>query len=195
MEQDFKTNHVIDSVFLEKRSVMLFGEINDKLANDIIRKLWYLDWKDPGKDILLIINSPGGVTDSGFAMLDTIKLLQSKVTTLVTGLAASFGSVLSIAATSGVMLATPNARIMVHQPLIGGVVQAPVTDLLIHSKEIGKTKAQIAELYSEVTGKSVEEVLKQLFTRDTWLSPQEALDYGLLTGIVKSHEEIASHMP
>lgn len=188
-----KTEDLIDNTFLEKRSIFLCGEINDTLANDIIRKLWYLDWKDPGKDILLIINSPGGVTDSGFAILDAMRLLKSKVTTLVMGLAASFGSVLSVASTSGIILATPNSRIMVHQPLIGGVVRGAASDLLIHSTEIVKLKEQLADLYAKVSGKSVETILKEFLDRDTWLSPEEAKENGLLTHIVNSHEDLASH--
>lgn len=189
-----RTDDLIDNVFFDNRAIMLFGSIDDELANDIIRKLWYLEWKDPGKDILLIINSPGGVTDHGFAILDTMRLLRSKVTTLVAGLAASFGSILSIAATSGIMLATPNSRIMVHQPLIGGVIQGSATDLLIHSDEIGKLKTQIAELYATVTKKSVADILKDFLNRDTWLTPPEAKDLGLITAIVNSHEEMTSYI-
>ena len=180
----------ISSLVLEKRVVMLFGEVNEALANDVIRKLWYLEWKDSKKEILLMINSPGGITDYGFAILDTIRLLKAKVTTLVVGLAASFGSVLSVASTSGKILATPNARIMIHQPLIGGMIRAVETDLNIHVKEIGKTREQIAEIYSSVTGRTVKEITELLLDRDTWMSPEEAKEFGLLTDIVESHSDL-----
>ena len=186
-------NHLkIDNYLLEKRTIMISGEINDTLAHNVNKQLWYLEGQDSSKEILIIINSPGGSTDSGFAILDTIRLLKSKVTTLVTGLAASFGSVLSIAATSGKILATPNSRIMVHQPWIGGVIRGVATDLRIHAEEIKKTRDQIGEVYSAVTKKPIEDVMSLLLDRDTWMSAEEAKDFGLLTDIVHNHSDVES---
>jgi len=143
----------LDHAMLERRRVFLSDGVDSDSAKDIIRKLWYLDHKEPGKPILFIINSPGGSVDSGFAIWDQIKLLSSPVVTLVTGLAASMGSLLSLVAGKGKRLATINSRIMIHQPLIGGVIRGQATDLEIQAKEILKTRAQIVDVYVEATGK------------------------------------------
>src|SRR5260221_8724589 len=118
-----RVNDKIDQVMLEKRRIFLSDAVDSDSAKDIIRKLWYLDHQAPGKPILFVINSPGGSVDSGFAIWDQIKMLSSPVVTLVTGLAASMGSLLSLVSGKGKRLATPNSRIMIHQPLIGGVIR------------------------------------------------------------------------
>ncbi len=143
----------LDLALLEKRRVFLSDAVDSDSAKDIIRKLWYLDHIAPGKPILFVINSPGGSVDSGFAIWDQIKMLSSPVITLVTGLAASMGSLLSLVAGQGKRLATPNARIMIHQPLIGGVIRGQATDLEIQAKEMLKTRAMIVEIYADATGK------------------------------------------
>ena len=138
---------------LEKRRIFLSDAVDSDSAKDIIRKLWYLDHLAPGKPILFIINSPGGSVDSGFAIWDQIKMLSSPVITLVTGLAASMGSLLSLVSGKGKRLATANSRIMIHQPLIGGVIRGQATDLEIQAREMLKTRDQIVDIYVEATGK------------------------------------------
>lgn len=146
-------NFKIEDLLLKHRRIFLSAPIEDKSANDVIRKLWYLELTNPGKPILLVINSPGGAVDSGFAIWDQIKLLKSPVTTLVTGLAASMGSVLSLVAGKGRRFATPNSRIMIHQPRIHGVIRGQATDLEIHAKEIIKTRNALIAIYVELQAK------------------------------------------
>ena len=126
----------ISETLLEKRRIFLSDGVDMESANMVIRQLWYLEAVNPGKPILLIINSPGGSVDAGFAVWDQVKLITSPVTTLVTGLAASMGSMLSLCADKGQRFATPHARIMIHQPSIHGVVRGQATDLEIQAKEI-----------------------------------------------------------
>lgn len=113
----------MEILLLDKRRIFLSSSVDENSARDIIRKLWYLEYKNPGKPILFVINSPGGSVDSGFAIWDQIKLLTSPITTLITGLAASMGSVLSLVAPHGRRFATKNSRIMIHQPAIHGVIR------------------------------------------------------------------------
>lgn len=179
----------IDDVLIQERKVFLSAAVDMNSANEMIRRLWYLEIKDPGKPILFIINSPGGSVDAGFAIWDQIKMITSPVTTLVTGLAASMGSLLSLVSGKGKRLATPNARIMIHQPAIHGVIKGQATDLEIQAKEILKTRAQIVNVYCEATGKP-KEVIEKALDRDTWMSAQEAKDYGLLDQIVTTFEDV-----
>ena len=179
----------IDLLLLEKRRVFLSSAVSDESAQDVIKKFWYLEITNPGKPILFVINSPGGSVDAGFAIWDQIKMLTSPVTTLVTGLAASFGSILSLAASPGKRFATPNARIMIHQPLVSGVIRGQATDLEIHAKEIIKARDSLIELYAKSTGQDIKTIGDAL-DRDTWLSADEAKDFGLLDGITSSYKEL-----
>ncbi len=179
----------IDTLLLKKRRIFLSTAINDQSAKDTIRKLWYLEHLAPGEPILFVINSPGGSVDSGFAIWDQMHMITSPVTTLVTGLAASFGSILSLAAAPGKRYATKNARIMIHQPLISGVIQGQATDLEIQAKEIIKTRKQLIDLYADATGKEFT-LIEKMIDRDTWMSADEAKDFGLLDGIVTSYKEL-----
>src|SRR3984957_8441227 len=141
-----KLQDKIDGTLLEARRIFLYDAVDNDTAQAIIRKLWYLELTNPGKPILFVINSPGGSVDSGFAIWDQIKLISSPVTTLVTGLAASMGSVLSLCAAPKQRLATANARFMIHQPMIGGVIKGQATDLEIQAKEILKTRSALVKL-------------------------------------------------
>jgi ATP-dependent Clp protease protease subunit len=180
----------IEDVMLKSRRIFLCDAVDGDTAKDIIRKLWYLEMTDPGKPILFVINSPGGAVDSGFAIWDQIKMISSPVTTLVTGLAASMGSVLSLVASKGRRFATPNARIMIHQPLISGLIRGQATDLDIQAKEVLKTRKALADLYVQATGKEYS-VIDKAIDRDTWMSAKEALEFGLLDKIVTNYKELA----
>lgn len=179
----------IDAALLDQRRLFLSDAIDSDSSEDIIRKLWYLESKAPGKPILLVINSPGGSVDAGFAIWDQIKMITSPVTTLVTGLAASMGSVLSLVAAPKRRFATAQARIMVHQPRLGGVIQGQATDLEIQAREMLKTRQQLVSIYVQATGKSAAAIEKAI-DRDTWMTAQEALDFGLLDRIVTSYKDI-----
>ncbi len=179
----------IDELLLQSRRVFLSDAIDGNSAQDVIRKLWYLELLAPGKPILLIINSPGGSVDSGFAIWDQVKMISSPVTTLVTGLAASMGSILSLCAAKGRRFATPHSRIMIHQPRIHGLIRGQATDLDIQAKEMLKTHQALVALYVTATGKSYE-IIDKAIDRDAWMSAQEALEFGLLDKIVTSYKEV-----
>ena len=175
----------IDEALLNARRILISDSVHSDSASEVIRRLWYLELKDPGKPILLVINSPGGSTDSGFAIYDTIQLISSPVTTLVSGLAASMGSILSLAAKNGKRLATPRSRIMIHQPSLSGVVQGQATDLEIQAREISRTLDSLIDIYKEKTGHPKEKSARAL-DRDSWMTAKEAKEWGLIDEIVET---------
>jgi ATP-dependent Clp protease, protease subunit len=182
-------NDKIDDVLLQRRRVFLSDAVDQNTANDIIKKLWFLEHMDDKKPVLLIINSPGGSVDSGFAIWDQIKMLTCPVYTLISGLAASFGSLLSLAAGKGKRFATANSRIMIHQPLISGVIQGQATDLEIQAEEMLKTREMIVDIYADATNKTKAEIAKAI-DRDNWMTAQEALSFGLLDKVIDKYSEM-----
>lgn len=182
-------NDRIENALMDKRRIFLSDAVDQNSAKDLIRRLWYLDHVSPGKPILFVINSPGGSVDSGFAIWDQIKMSKSPVITLVTGLAASMGSLLSLVAGKGKRLATKNARIMIHQPLIGGVIRGQATDLDIQAKEMLKTRAMIVDIYADATGKDPK-VIEKAINRDNWMTAQEAKEFGLIDQVVESLADV-----
>ncbi len=179
----------IAHTLLEARRIFISDAVDSDTAGEIIEKLWYLELTAPGKPILFVINSPGGAVDSGFAIWDQVKMISSPVTTLVTGLAASMGSVLSLCAARGRRFATPNSRIMLHQPLLSGVIKGQATDLDIQAIEMLKTRQRLAQIYVDATGKDMT-TIEKVIDRDTWMSAQEALEFGLLDGVVSSFKDL-----
>jgi ATP-dependent Clp protease, protease subunit len=184
-----RTEDKIDEALLKSRRLFLSNAVDSDTAENMIRRLWYLELSEPGKPILFVINSPGGSVDAGFAIYDQVHMITSPVTTLVTGLAASMGSVLSLCAPRGKRFATPYSRIMIHQPAIHGVIQGQATDLEIQAKEIIKTRDLIVDLYAKETGKDRKFIEKAL-DRDTWMNVQEAMEFGLLDGVVNSYKDL-----
>ncbi len=179
----------IEQTMLEARRIFISDAVDNETASEIIRKLWYLELTDPGKPILFVINSPGGAVDSGFAIWDQIKMITSPVTTLVTGLAASMGSILSLCAAPGRRFATPHSRIMIHQPLLSGVIKGQATDLEIQAREMIKTRNCLIEIYVQATGKDFATIEKAI-DRDTWMTAEEALEFGLLDSLMYSFEQL-----
>lgn len=179
----------IEQALLDARRIFISDAVDNHSANDLIRKLWYLEMTAPGKPILFVINSPGGAVDSGFAIWDQVKMISSPVTTLVTGLAASMGSILSLCAAPGRRFATPNSRIMIHQPLLGGVITGQATDLEIQAREIIKTRNALIQIYVKATGKDFATIEKAI-DRDTWMTSFEALEFGLLDKVIDSFEDL-----
>lgn len=179
----------IEQSLLEARRIFISDAVDSDSAKEIIRKIWYLEIIDPGKPILFIINSPGGAVDSGFAIWDQIKMISSPVTTLVTGLAASMGSILSLCASPKRRFATPHSRIMIHQPLLSGVIKGQATDLEIQAREMLKTRNCLINIYIEATGKTFAEIEKAI-DRDTWMTAKEAMEFGLLDGVINSFEDL-----
>lgn len=179
----------IENTLLEARRLFFSDAVDNETAKNIIRKLWYLELTAPGQPITFIINSPGGSVDAGFAILDQVKMITSPVTTLITGLAASMGSIMSLCAAPQRRFATPHARIMIHQPAINGIVKGQATDLEIQAKEIKKTHDALINFYVNATGKDYKTIEKAL-DRDTWMTSQEALEFGLLDKIVESFHDL-----
>lgn len=185
-----KLDDQIDSALIEQRRVFLSKPVDMDSANEVIRKLWYLEAKDPGKPILFVINSPGGSVDAGFAIWDQAMMISSPITTLVTGLAASMGSLLSLCSGQGKRYATKHSRIMIHQPAVHGVIRGQATDLEIQAKEIIKTRSKIVDIYVWATGKE-RAVIEKALDRDTWYTAEEAKDFGLLDQIVDSYQDLS----
>ena len=171
----------IFSRLLRERIIFLGSEIDDDVANSIVAQLLLLDSENSEKDIMLYINSPGGVITAGMAIYDTMKLIKADVSTICLGDAASMGAFLLSGGTKGKRLALPNARIMIHQPLGGAKGQA--TDIEIEAKEILRMKTMLNTLLAEHTGQKLETIKKDT-ERDNFMSAQEALKYGLIDKII-----------
>lgn len=174
----------IDRKFLEKRQIYLWGGVDDDSARYIIDRLLYLEATDPGKDITLFINSPGGVITSGMAVVDTMHMISSDVSTVCMGLAASMGAVLLTVGAKGKRKAWPHARIMIHQPLISGQIVAPAIDIKIHAEEIRKTREEINRIIADTTGRPMEQVERDT-DRDFYLTATEAQDYGIIDSVMQ----------
>lgn len=172
----------IFSRLLRERIIFLGEEIDDEMANSIVAQLLLLDSENPEKDIMLYINSPGGVITAGMAIFDTMKLIKADVSTICLGEAASMGAFLLSAGTKGKRLALPSARIMIHQPLGGAKGQA--TDIELEAKEILRMKNMLNGLLAEHSGQSIEKI-KEDTERDHYLSAQEAVEYGLIDKVVE----------
>ena len=171
----------IYSRLLKDRIIFVSGEVEDGMANAIVAQLLFLDAQDNEKDIVMYINSPGGVITAGLAIYDTMRHIKSDVSTVCVGQAASMGEVLLAAGAKGKRYSLPNSRIMIHQPLGGARGQA--TDIQIQAKEIERMKEITSKILSEATGKSVEEIYADT-ERDNFMSPEEAVNYGLIDKIL-----------
>ncbi|MGE5675934.1 MAG: ATP-dependent Clp protease proteolytic subunit [Mycobacterium leprae] len=172
----------IYSRLLKDRIIFLGTPIDDQVANVIIAQLLFLESDDPDKEINLYINSPGGSVSAGLGIYDAMQHIKSPVNTTVVGLAASMGAVL-LAGGTGKRFALPNARVMIHQPLIQGGLGGQVTDIEITAKELLKTKEQMAGILAKHTGQPLERV-KEDTERDRWMSADEAKAYGLVDEVV-----------
>lgn len=174
----------IFSRLLSDRIIFLGEEVSDVSASLIIAQMLFLESQDPGKDIQLYINSPGGSVSAGFAIYDTMQYVKCDVSTICIGLAASFGAFLLAGGTKGKRLALPNAEIMIHQPAIhGNGIQGQATDIKITSDHIQKSKKRLNTILSENTGKSIDEVAIAT-ERDNYMTAIEAMDFGLIDKII-----------
>ncbi len=176
-------NKKLEKLFFEKRAIYLWGSVDDKSAKDVVSKLMLLEADKPGKEIKFYINSPGGVVTSGMVMYDTIKLIKSPVSTICMGLAASMGSILLSCGTKGKRYIFPSGEVMIHQPSLGGYYQATSADIEIQADQIRKTKELGAKILAENCGKTVEQVMQD-FDRDYWMNAQEAVEYGIVDGVL-----------
>jgi len=172
----------MEQLFLDKRSVYLWGAVDDKSAREVVSKLLLLEADKPGKEIKFYINSPGGMVTSGMVIYDTIKLISSPVSTICMGLAASMGSILLSVGAKGKRSIFPHGEVMIHQPSIGGYYQATSADIEIQAEQMEKTKLIGAKILAENCGKTVEQILKD-FDRDYWMDAEEAVKYGIVDKI------------
>ena len=172
----------IYSRLLKDRIIFLGSEINDDVANLVVAQLLFLESEDPEKDVFIYINSPGGVITSGMAIYDTMQYIKPQVSTICTGLAASMGAFLLAAGAEGKRIALPNARIMIHQPSGGARGQA--SDVKIHAEEILFTRKSMNDLLSKHTKQPLE-VIERDSERDFFMSPEEALKYGIVDKIIE----------
>jgi len=168
-----------------ERIIFLGRDIDDEIANQIIAVMLYLDSEDPGKDIYLYINSPGGMVSSGLAIYDTMKHIKSDVVTICVGLAASMGSFLLSGGTKGKRLALPHSRIMIHQP--SGGTRGQATDIEIEANEILRIRHQLNSIYAQNTGQSIEKIEKDM-DRDFFMSAAEAKEYGLIDRVIEERQ-------
>ena len=174
----------IQSKFLEDRKVFLWGEVSDKSARDITEKLLHLEAIDPGIEITFYINSPGGSITAGMAIFDTMQLISSPIKVVVTGMAASMGSILLSGAAKGRRYLYPHSRVMIHQPLISGRMVAPAVDINIQAEEMEKLRHELNQILADASGKPLEQVENDT-DRDFYLNANEALEYGLADEIVE----------
>ncbi len=172
----------IYSRLLKDRIIFLGEGIDDHISSLVIAQMLFLEAEDPDKDIYLYINSPGGIVTSGLAIYDTMQYIKPDVATICIGQAASMGSLLLSSGAKGKRSALPNSRIMIHQP--AGGFQGQASDIEIQAKEIIKTKKRLNEIYSRHTGQAVEKVEKDV-DRDNFMSPQEAVEYGLIDKVIE----------
>ena len=174
----------IFSRLLKDRIIFLSEDVNHVTASLVVAQLLFLESEDPDKEICLYINSPGGSITDGMAIVDTINYIKCPVSTICVGMAASMGAVLLACGAKGKRYATPNAEVMIHQPLIGGGgLSGQTTEIKIHADHMVRTRDKLNKLLSEKTGQSLETIEKDT-ERDNYMTAEQALAYGLIDGIL-----------
>ncbi|MFT3828672.1 MAG: ATP-dependent Clp protease proteolytic subunit [Opitutaceae bacterium] len=174
---------LIQRKFLEQRKIFLWGAVTDETAKDITEKLLYLEAVGPGKDITFYMNTPGGSITAGMAVYDTMQLITSPITVVVTGMAASMGSILLSGAPKGRRLIYPHARVLIHQPLITGRMIGPAVDINIQAREMEKLREELNQILAKASGQPLEKIMRDT-DRDFYLNAQESIEYGLADKIV-----------
>ncbi len=189
IEQTSKGERSFDiySRLLKERIIFLTGEVNDDISSLVCAQLLFLESENPKKDISLYINSPGGVITSGMAMYDTMKYISCDVATICIGQACSMGSFLLAGGTKGKRFSLPNSQIMIHQPSGGAKGQA--TDIEIQAKLILDMRRRLNQIYAENTGQKLS-VIEKAMDRDNFMTPEEALKFGLIDHIVTSRNDV-----
>ena len=191
IEQTSKGERSYDifSRLFKERIIFLSEQVDSASASLVIAQLLFLDAEDPGKDIYLYINSPGGSITDGMAIYDTIQYIKSDVCTICVGMAASMGAVLLASGTKGKRYALPNSEILIHQPLIGGGLSGQATEVKIHADHLVATREKLNKVLSERTGQSIETIQKDT-ERDNYMTAQQAKEYGLIDEIMESISNI-----
>jgi len=177
----------IYSRLLKDRIVFLGGGVDDESANLVVAQLLFLSQEDPKADIHFYINSPGGSVSAGLAVYDTMQFIRPKVATYCIGMCASMGAVLLMAGTAGKRFVLPNSRVLLHQPLMGGMIEGPATDLGIQATEMMRTRERLYDIMCHHTGKP-KETMAHDCERDKWLDAKEAVEYGVA-------DQLLEHIP
>jgi ATP-dependent Clp protease protease subunit len=172
---------------MKTRTILISEPISAELSSRILPRLLILEAEDPGAPVKVLINSPGGAVDDGFAIYDMMRFIRCPVTTICVGLAASAATIILLGADKGRRLALPNTRILLHQP--SQAMRGVASDIEISANEILRIRKRINEILVAETGKSEEQIMKDL-NRDFWLSAEEAVEYGMLDKVVSSAEEV-----
>lgn len=185
IEKSGREERVYDvySRLLKDRIIFLGSQVNDEVANALVAQMLFLQSDDPKSDIHLYINSPGGSVTAGLSIYDTMQFVSCDVATYCIGQAASMGSLLLCAGAKGKRFALPNARIMIHQPLAG--MQGTAEEILIHANEFQRTKQRLNEIYVKHTGQEYSKIEADT-DRDNFMSPEEAVEYGLIDKAIES---------
>jgi len=173
----------IQKKFLAQRKIFLWGAVTDETAKEITERLLYLEALAPGKEITFYINTPGGSITAGLAVYDTMQLITSPITVVVTGMAASMGSILLAGAKKGRRLLFPHARVLIHQPLITGRMIGPAVDINIQAREMEKLREELNQILADASGQPMEKVTRDT-DRDFYLNAKEAIEYGLADRII-----------
>lgn len=179
----------IDQLLFESRTVFVSGQVNHELAQKVNRQLLALERADPERPIILWIDSPGGAVYSGFAIYDTARLVKPRIITVVAGMAWSMGSAIALCAEKEDRVALPNAKLLIHQPLISGTLRGSAAEIAIHAADIVQLKKKMHRLYAERTGGTVEQ-FEELMERDRWVEVDEAIELGLISRVVATRDEI-----
>ncbi len=174
---------LIQKQFLKQRKIFLWGPVTDESAKDLCERLLHLESVAPGKEITFYMNTPGGSITAGMAVYDTMKLMTSPITIIVTGMAASMGSILLCGAAKGKRLLYPHARVLIHQPLISGRFIGPATDINIQAQEMEKIRSELNMILATAANQPIEKVAQDS-DRDFYLNAKEAIAYGLADAIV-----------
>ncbi len=183
MKKNAPVAMMIQRKFLEQRKIFLWGAVTDETAKDLTEKLLFLESDAPGKEITFYINSPGGSITAGMAVYDTMQLVTSPITVVVTGMAASMGSILLSGAKKGRRLLYPHSRVLIHQPLISGRMIGPASDINIQAKEMEKLRQELNQILATASGQPLDQINKDT-DRDFYLNAKEAIAYGLADRIV-----------
>lgn len=175
----------IYSRLLKERIIFLGTPINDEVANNVMAQMIFLEYENPEKDITLYINSPGGYVSAGLAIYDTMQHIRPNVATICVGDSISMAAILLASGTKGKRYALPHSRIMLHQP--SGAVTGQSTDIQVHAKELVRTREMLSQIIAEHSGRSIEDV-REKTERDFFLTPEEALEFGVIDEIFKPHK-------
>jgi ATP-dependent Clp protease protease subunit len=176
-------NKKLEKYFFDRREVYLWGVVDDKSARETVSKFLLLEADKPGEEIKFYINSPGGVVTSGMVIYDTMRMMKSPVSTICMGLAASMGSILLSGGVKGKRFIYPHGEVMIHQPSLGGYIRGVSADLEIQAIQTRKVKEIGAKILAQNCGKTMEQIMKD-FDRDYWMDAKEAIEYGIVDGIV-----------